>query len=158
MSVLKGLCLRWVECVCCLLVCELGAGVGGKQMRGKWGWGRVGTWGTPVWSLQCTLKIRSSMTMTISTTTGTSTQTTTASATANPHFRKLVNFQKLGLLIVTLIFGNSWKPSKMDLFCGLKSVFGWYSFIFQPGIDISRWDLQKNCTRFGQSGPLEHRL
>ena len=27
---------------------------------------------------------------------------------SNPHFRKFVNFRKLGLLIVTLIFGNSW--------------------------------------------------
>ena len=72
---------------------------------------------------------------------------------SNPHFRKFVNFRKWGLLIVTLIFGNSWKPRKMDLFCGLKSVFGWYFFVFQPGIYIGRWDLQKNALDLVNLGP-----
>ena len=65
----------------------------------------------------------------------------------------ITNFRKWGLLIVTLIFGNSWKPRKMDLFCGLKSVFGWYFFVFQPGIYIGRWDLQKNALDLVNLGP-----
>ena len=39
-------------------------------------------------------------------------------------------------LYVAIIFRNSWKPRKMDLFCGLKSVFALYFFVIQPIIYI----------------------
>ena len=41
----------------------------------------------------------------------------------------------------------------MDLFCGLKSVFGWYFFVFQPGIYIGRWDLPKTALDLVNLGP-----
>ena len=41
----------------------------------------------------------------------------------------------------------------MDLFCDLKSLFGWYFFVFQPGIYIGRWDLPKNALDLVNLGP-----
>ena len=73
---------------------------------------------------------------------------------SNPHFRKFVNFRKWGLLIATLFFGNSWKPRKMDLFCSLKSVFGWYFFVFFSSEFILAGETcQKNSLDFVNLGP-----
>ena len=56
-------------------------------------------------------------------------------------------------LYMAIIFRNSWIRRKMDLFCSLKSVFGWYFIVFQSGIYIGRLDLPKTSLDFVNLGP-----
>ena len=56
-------------------------------------------------------------------------------------------------LYVAIIFRISWKPQKMDLFCGLKSCFYGGIFFFQPGIYMGRWDLPKTAPDLVNLGP-----
>ena len=51
MSGLKGLCLRWAECVCVASLYASWGLDGGKQMRLKWGWGRGGPLSDPAYAL-----------------------------------------------------------------------------------------------------------
>ena len=61
-------------------------------------------------------------------------------------------------LYVAIIFRNSWKPRKMDLFCDLKSFFIVVFFCFPSRSLYGQVSFAKNRTWFGQFGPPEHRL
>ena len=57
--------------------------------------------------------------------------------------------------VFILIFENSWKPYKPDLFCSLKSVF---CFVFLAWNSYWQVRFAKKRTRFDQFGSPEHRL